>query len=392
MAHDYTLNTFLRQTPNHLLKDYFARRGVLDEVPFDALKKREHEPILAGMEALDPTPRARIETEFYDIFCLATKAGTQIIMDEAGLRGLDIADQIEAMENHYHRAMWLFLNHGPLGDGLFLACSTIARINELSFTTSKRRKDLPKISPATDDETCCRLAEAISVLYRSQGRGHRCKVEHFLRPDPTRHCYYAWPEDYTTSELQYDEVDLLGPRLRKSVFEVAFVFRPDEGTLEIHAPGKKAEIQALQEVFCRITLGMDQMPPSTNDRCFVLNGLKSEDFAFVTDPVDGIAHVHVVALRMNTLGSRRCRLTVEQDPASGESLHDWLDRALHRERTPLEVLDVNQARIRVEWAPVDSRKPRTLTFTLTTPDSSTLRDFPHHQIVKRYLEKWQIAR
>jgi len=32
-------------------------------------------------------------------------------------------------------------------------------------------------------------------FYRSQGRGRFCHVDYYLRLEPERHCYFAYPED-----------------------------------------------------------------------------------------------------------------------------------------------------------------------------------------------------
>ncbi len=390
MAPSYTLNTFLRQTPNALLADYFSRRALLGHVDFASLRKTQVEPIMAGIEALADDVRATVEADFQAVYALASKAGTAILVDQAAMEGLFIADEIEAMENHYHRAMWLLLHHGPPASSLFETCVTIARFDELSFTAARRRKDLPRQEPRFDDEALENMATAISAVYKPQGRGYRCKVEHYLRKDPTRHCFYAYPEDYTTSELQFDG-PALARRIRKSVFEVALVFRPDEGVLEISAPGRKKDIQALQEVFCRCALDMDRLPPPTNHRCYELNGLKRRSFAFPTDPKDKIARVDVVALKLGVHGAPRRRVLIEDDPRAPTPFHDWMDQVVDQQSVPLSMLDVAQARIRVEWEPVNGGRPRTLTFTVGAPDSCSLKDDPNHLVMKRYLKAWNIA-
>jgi hypothetical protein len=277
MAHEYTLSTFLKQTPKPLLKAYFDNAGILGGVDFVGLARREWEPIIVALDALDDDVRSDVERDFQDMFMLADKAGTQIILDETSLAGLKVADEIEAMENHYHRAMWLFLNYRDQrvnGATIFENCLRFAHMKDLSFTNAKRRKDLPKRVPLFDQPTLDGMAEALRAVYRKQGRGHRCVVEHALRPGPDRHCYFAYPEDYTTSELQYEGEDL-HRQCRKSVFQIVFVYRPDEGVLEISAPGQKKDIEILQEVFCRYALEMDSLPPRTNDRCYELNGAQT---------------------------------------------------------------------------------------------------------------------
>jgi len=390
MAHEYTLSTFLKQTPKPLLKAYFDGRGVLGSVDFKGLGKRDCEPIIAAMDAMEDAVRTSIEQDFQDMFLLADKVGTQIILDETGLAGLDVADEIESMENHYQRAMWLFLNHRTNGASIFESCMRFAHMKELSFTNAKRRKDLPTKEPKYDDATRVGMADALRAVYKKQGRGHRCVVEHAFRPNPTRHCFFAYPEDYTTSELQYDGDDLRR-RCRKSVFQVVFVFRPDEGVLEISAPGQKKDIEALQEVFCRYALEMDRLPPRTNDRCYELNGLKRLDFDFPTKTEDQIEKVEVVALRMNVVGNHRRRVTVEQDPNSGETLHAWMKTAINEQRTPLRMLDVTSTRLKVTWRTAPGEKAKTLTFSLTAPDSTSLKDLPQHNVIKRYLKPWKLA-
>ena len=82
---------------------------------------------MAGIEALADDVRATVEADFQAVYALASKAGTAILVDQAAMEGLFIADEIEAMENHYHRAMWLLLHHGPPASSLFETCVTIAR-------------------------------------------------------------------------------------------------------------------------------------------------------------------------------------------------------------------------------------------------------------------------
>jgi hypothetical protein len=393
MPREYTLSTFLRQTPAALLKQYFDGRGLLAEVDFDALKKTEYQPIIDALDGVTDDQRATVEQDFQEVFSLADKSGTRIILDESEVNGLDLADAIEAMENHYHRAMWLFLNRYHDGRDLFRACVNLAFIKDMSFTKSKRRKDLflpdDLDEPAHDEATLEAIAGELRGFYRDQGRGRKCKVEYYLRVNPTRHCYFGYPEDYTTSELQYEE-DELTRQGRKSVFPVAFVYLPDDGTLEISAPGGKKDAEKLQGIFCRHALLMDGLPPTRNDRCWDLDGLKAKSFPFPTDPADGIKSVEVLALRMHQGNNWKRRITFENSGGAGD-LYTWMTKALNEQRVSLGSLTVSQAKLKVTWHAEPGEKEKTLTFTLTTPDSMTLRDQPLHQVVKGYLKTWKLA-
>ena len=390
MARDYTLSFFLRQTPWELLKEYFDGRGILTDVDFTDLKKREHEPVLEAIEALDDGTRATIDRDFQEIFELATPQGARVMVDEAAILELDIAGMIEAMENHFQRAMWLFLNKTQGGTNMFETCLTLSSVERLRYNQSRSLKDLPAKDPGHDAATLEEMTNALRVIYARQGRGYKCKVEHYRRPNPDRHYYVALPEDYATSGLQYDG-DTLVRIPRKSVFQVVYIFRPKEGLLEMSAPGDKREIRELQEVFCRYALGMPHAPDVKSERCYELNGLKDRAVKFPTDPKDGFKKVEVMALRLNQAGNKRRSILVSQDPGGNESLHDWLDRVLDATKVPLRMLDVSQAKIRAEWYPEQGKKARTLTFTLSLPDSSSLKDLPHHEQIKKYLKDWKLA-
>lgn len=386
MAH-YSLSTFLRQTPHPLLTDYFAHRGIPVDLPH---RRRDRVPaLLESLDHLDDDVRAQVDGDFQEIHTLADRWGTRLLLEQAGALGIPLADTLGAARTHHERAMWLFLHREHAGLDLFEHCLALARLQDLRFTQSRRRKGLPRVRPRHDAETLEGMAEAIRAYYRSQGRGRRCVVEHARRLDPERHCFLAWPEDYGTSDLQY-QGDQLRRRLRRSVFDVAFIFRPDEGVLDVAAPGAPKEARVLHEVFCRYALDMDGLPADDGERCWDLNGLKRPGFAFPTDPEDGIAEVQVLALRLHLAGRPRQRLQVEVDPSGGQTLAQWLEHVVDQQHVPLRMLDVSQARLRVVFRPEGARPPRTVTFTLTAPNSHNLKDDPAHLVVKRYLARWSL--
>jgi hypothetical protein len=387
MASGYNLTTFLRQTPKALLHRYFQRRHLLDDIDFDALKKTEYGPILEAMEAMPAEQRLLADRDFQDIYTLANKAGTRLVIDIIGLFHPEVADRVEAMENHYERAMWLFLEHNGYPDDFYSQCLNMARFHALGFHRSKRRRHLPMVEPRRDDEARAALAHALSTLYRQQGRGHRCYVTYHFRPNPDRHCFLAYPEDYATSDLQYDGLELR--RLpRKSVFDVAFIYRRQEALLEICAPGSRQEIDELMELFCQTILGKNPLPSLDSDRCFNLNRLLEEDFAFTTRPPDGIDRVEVAAMRVRHKTASRPRFTVECTPCPLPAFLRALDRSL---TLPLEELFVDQVRLKVYWQATDRRRAHSLTFSLNHPDSTNLEDLQEHLVIKHYLGEWGLA-
>ena len=390
MSRLYTLNTLLRQMPRKILQSYFHHRGLLPGWNFTTVKRNDVETLLEALEELEPRERAMVEADFRAIFRLADSAGVQLMLVEAAVVGVDLSELFVQMANNYHCSMWLFLNEEQGGVNLFARCSAIAQVDEHSFTEARRLKGLPNREPHHDLATLNELAEALKDFYRSQGRGNRCKVEYLRRDSPTRHCFLAWPEDYCTSELRYEGDDLL-PALHQPVLEVAFVYHPDEGVLEVSAPANLRDITRLQDVFCQIALDMSRRPSDAAQNAFALNGLKHRSFGFPTEPEDGIARVEIMAMKLAPPGEASRRLIFERDPQAAGSIHEWMDKTVGDAPTSVDTLEVVSARLRVTWISEEGRAPRTLTFALRAPDSSTLRDEPQHLLLKRYLKRWQLA-
>lgn len=390
MSRDYILNSFLRQAPRELLATYFAQKAILTGLDFNTLKETQVDPIIEALEALPGDARAGIESDFRRVFTLCNASGSRLLADMLEFYELDLADELGRMKNHHARAMWLFLNPIHAGRNLFEDCSAMAEVHSLSFTASKRLRDLPNLKPSSDPLVLAKMESGLRELYRRQGRGYHCKVEYFQRPNPTRHYFVAYPEDYSSSSLQWEDAGLRRVD-RRAAFEVAYLYQPEEGILELSAPGSRKEIKLLQEVFCRLPLGLDGIPTKATDRCFVLNGLKADDHDFPTDPADGIESVQVVALRLSEIGNARRRLTVEQDPNSSETVHEYLRRVINQEQMPLELMNVTWAKLRVVWYPeAEGKKPKALTFTLGYPDSISLKDEPRHLAIKKYLKRWRL--
>jgi hypothetical protein len=387
MTSSFVLSTFLRQTPKGLLKRYFDARGLLGDVAFDLLHKREFQPILDAIEALPDEKRAEVDGDFQEVDALADAAGTRVIVDLLTLNKMEVVDEVGGLENGYARAMWLFLEqNASLGD-LFSQCSDVQRTDRLRFTRSKRRNHLPRKQPVHDDAARGALAEGLKGLYRRQGRGHHCYVVSYRRPDPDRHYFVAYPEDFPRTDLQYEGEDLR--RLhRRPVLDVAFIFRPDEGVLEMHAPGKRDEVNELQNLFCTAILGEPPPTPYTSDRSFKLGSLLDRQFCFPVEVVDGIEAVDVTEMVVHRGLAMRPRLTFETEPCP---LPAFLDQLAAWVKVPLAELTITAVRLRVRFPAKGEARAKTVTFSVSLPDTTDLKDTPEHTRIKRLLREWGLA-
>jgi hypothetical protein len=384
MSRNYSQKTFLRLTPNHILKEYFHRKDLLKDIDFDKLGETEIDTIAEAMDELSDKQRNNIEAEFRKINEMTYEKGVLLLIEEAGYvyHNIDLLPIFEPMKNHYEKAFWVFLNHREV----FEIASDFDGMDRTGTWNS--RKVGAGLVPAVEEENKQKLANSVSEFYKKQGRGQRCHVDNYLRQQPERHCYFVYPEDYATTELGFDDEGKFSHRLRKPAFEVIFVYRPESGILEVSAKGGMKVVEALQEILCKTILGLDGLPKQEK-KPFDLSRLKQKTLKFATEPTDGIEKVTLVMLRLDLPGIGNRRITLEASSSNDEQpVYTLIEKALNKTNIPLDKAVITRAKIQIKFAARDGKRSKPLTFEITNSDRCTLKDDPLDQIAKKYLEKW----
>lgn len=383
MWRNYSPKTFLRQTPNSILKEYFASKNLLTDIDFDSLKETEIDTIAQSIDELPEKQRTNIEAECRQINEMSYDKGVRTLIEEAGspFHNIDLSETFQQMKNHYERAMVVFLNHPRV----FGIASDLAFMDRISYW--KPCNVGVGLTPAVEPKDLENLAKAVSDFYKKQGRGRHCRVDNYLRSNPERHCYFTYPEDYATTDTGYDEEGRYTHWFRRPAFEVVFVYKPEDGSLEVGAKGKTDEIKKLQEIFCQTILSLDSLPEEKG-RHFELSRLKDKNLNFVTEPQDGVENVVVTMLRLDLPGMGRKRITLEASPTSeGQPIHSLIEKAINKANVPFDKVLISRAKLQIRFAAKDGKRGKTLTFEIS-PDRWTLKDDPIHQIAKKYIEKW----
>jgi hypothetical protein len=243
--------------------------------------------------------------------------------------------------------------------------------------------------PATAKTDLASLASGLIEFYKTQGRGYHCHVDNYLRQNPERHCYFTYPEDYATNDMELNENAEFVRRPRKPAFEVIFVYRPASGMLETNAKGKKKEVDKLLAVFCRTILGLDGLPENEGAR-YELSPLKSKNVNLRTEPEHGIEGVSVKMLRLDLPGgheNRRITFEASSD-TDGKAIYRLIDKALAKQNLSMDDVTVAKTRLQFKFAGKDGKKGKSLTFEMSVPDRCTLKDDRPDQIAREYVEKW----
>jgi hypothetical protein len=248
-----------------------------------------------------------------------------------------------------------------------------------------RRKAIPNRVPRDDSAACVELADAIRGCFRPEGRGYWCTVEPLKRDDEIY--YFAYPDDHARSEPEYDH-GVLSRRTYRPAFEIVFVLSQPRRTLDVCHKGPRDVVQALVRVFGKVILGVE-LPDEPPDRfVYDLNRFKHRDINFVFDESSGIKEVSVVQLKVTRFGSRRSRITVEADPKDGAlAIYEVLPAELRTWNDPVAQSQTNVVRVglRAEFRPDGRRGRQTRTFSLSYPDSCSLRHDGRDAILRQML-------
>lgn len=386
MSRNYSPKNFIQKTPNALLKQFFEQENTALGLNWEKLQESDVDPIYEAVQELPDKARIKTENIFRQINEMAYATGTQnlIIEGESVFHNLQLADMFEKMSNPYEIAFWMYLNHPEV----FNIAESLCRMDNVS--SWKQSAVYRKLEPKIEPEEINKFAEKIIDFYKKQGRGKHCEIHNYKREKPERHCYFAYPEDYAKTELEYNDEGKLDNRNIKPAFEVIFVYRPESGILETNAKGSASDVKKLQTSFCQTILGLEKMPDA-NSKEIKLEKLKDR-FGFPVNPQDGIKHVQLKMLQLELPSGKRRRLMFEDGSLdSGQPIYDLIDNALDQENIPLSEVKAVKAKITFEFDGVNGKKGKPVTFEIATPDRCTLKDDHLHLTAKKYLEEWGLV-
>ena len=392
MSLHYAPKTFLRQASNRLLRECFG--GLLDDVDWESLPEHKIEVVYDRWQQLPELQRVAIERRFEDAEEMNSEQGIQALVDECAFHGDDIAAewQREGLESFRDRVLWVALNHPRA----FQVAGVINHAHALPLRYWRKRGNMPQRHPDVSPEAIERFREAIAAYFRqTQGRGHRCTVDPYLRVQ-RYHYFFAYPDDYANTYLGHDDLGQFVRRPQRPAFEIVFLYDPVDGTLDLYAQGGKDVQSALQTIFCRELMGQELPPEAPNSHPYELNGLKTRGFGFPTDPEDGVEDVRVRKLRLSVLGGHKRRIWLEADPdGARDDVYDMMEQYLDARNLPSSLVNVTVATLSMKIAALGAEKGGTVTFDVSFPNSSNLKSEKRERLrttAEKYLKRWEIDR
>jgi hypothetical protein len=373
MARHYSPRDFLRAAPNALLARYFHERDLLTDLDIASLPEVEVQPIFDAWTALPPEEAAEVNSDFELVTALADEQGVQAILDEADYHHLDLTDAFESMPGFFDKALSTFIEHRRVAEVAYRFCE--AERFPANYWV-RRREGLLGAEPRDDPDALAKLSEAIASYFRlKEGRGRECLVEVYRRG--TKLYYFAFPEDYAQTALEYTGNKKLERRAHRPVFQLVFACDPGVGALDTFFRGRKETRLEIETIFSRVILERE-LDPLKDNRLYDLNVFKRRDVKFVYGPASGIQDIRVKLLRLTLMGGGSRRVVLEADTSEDrgavynllEDLFDSDDGP--RGRLPLALANITRVGVLVSFSPGGRRGRHTKTFYLTYPNGCTL--------------------
>ncbi len=378
MAGQYQHRQFFRRVPYKLLAQYFESRNTDLSVDFEKLRKTEVEPVFEAFTALPEEEQAAMEVNFQDINALANEGGIDALRNEAAFyEDETFPEAISTIDGLHAKTMWAFLHKPEYWKG----ASALLHADTVAGRSWKKRNDLPNVPPHVDEEDIQQLEKAISHYFnKTEGRGRNCKVEPYRKVGTGKEYFFAYPEDYGQSGVEWERNNLT-TRSRHPAFEIIFVYCEVEGSLDIYAPKNTKAVPELQKIFAKAILKLDTLADGTIDkRVYDLDPLADPNFEFQFPSGSGISDAIVTKIRLTLKHGSRRRILLEADTKQNAlAVYDLL-----KELNPPPYY-ITLVSIKAVFKAEQGKRAVSKTFNITHPNSCNLNHEGRDNIIRKML-------
>lgn len=391
MSSTFSLITFIRSINKKYLRKYFKSQKLLDVFDWSLEGEKYAQGLYDDINDSGGSVLDVITQDFTIISDLANDEGVISLYDIIGdVYKKDKADAIkeklDKIDGLYDKVLLVFLNNPEVIEWNL-------RLEHMESMEFKHDCIVgTDIDFDVDDEAIEKLTEAIQKHYKSQGRGRNCHIDYYIKQDPERYCFFAYPEDYAKRDLTYKGSQLT-PYIHRPVMEIVFVYDAVTGILKLNA-GRMRKVEVMQDAFCKKILGLPGLPDGST-KVYKLNRLLDPTFRFVTEAEDEIEKVSLRMLKGKVSKDfEQRKLTCEGEPKNGgtDLLRNMLMDAIEKYEIKPNRIVVLQAKITIKFKYKKGEGNRSATFILTSSGGSTFKDKPTHHIAESYVQEWGLVK
>ncbi len=247
----------------------------------------------------------------------------------------------------------------------------------------------------TDKQTQALQDELRKYYWPKELRGRHCRVHHYPRSNGVDY-FFAYLDDWPDRLLVFDDDGEMAPRSERYAFTNVFAFDHNIGCVDLVARGGRKVHLRLREAFCRSVLGVDVEDGEPVAPAYRLDHLLDSNLALPTDSSDRITSVRLTRVRLvpkHVVNAVRYEeIGFSQHATLHTAATEISERLADQNLSPGHV-SVKQAGFQLQFLGDGTRKPKTMTFNVSCPNSCDLKSKPDEmrEIGERCLKLWGIV-
>lgn len=386
---------FLRKSPSGRLKAFFNKHGLEYPQDFVWSSAGRGKAFVAEINKLiDELPALKQDAVKAELDHLASLANNAVLVSAEQVcptMGIDL----EGLEGVQDVLLMLALDYPQAFERVAVQASLNRRTGGKNWSAFQFDDD--GMTWALGDETAraAFVADAIEILNlpvhrKREADWYRAVRVHPITGEETELVQATiYVEDRAASELTFGASEGLERQVFQRVLEVGIACNPAERIVEICAAGGKKVRDEYAQAFSKHFAPGSEPPVEAPRREVLLNTLRSQS-DFSVEPAEGVERVEVSSLDFFSTGGGFARFEKRGD---GETIYQFLDRRLGQV-SPIKAggWQIVSATLRIVMAPQDSKRRRTLTVTLRTPNTTTIpnKTEADRQLVLQLLERWNL--
>lgn len=377
--------SFLMKISPPMLKEYAKQHKIELEIK-DEWKNWEQyaEHVLSLLEKESEEKQGNFWMDIDDIDSMSTKEACEYLTNKLYEKGEPLDEEtVEGFKRLNQRAMYFYLHHKDLFYETF---------DSYSLDTKQGWKGRKTVSAPLKEfiKNAEDFKRELKKLYKREYKGKKINLRYTDKKDRVIFTAHIQDVFMTDTEFEKENEKLTNKRPRKPVFPINFLYKPEDGVLEVKAKGGKERVKELQDIFIKYFLKGD---PNTNAKMLRFAFDKVQDLSTLAFPVSVEDNVESVILKGLKIVHKETHLTLSIDiiPHAGKVGVQQMQEELDEMGIELEEFEIKKFKIKVVFKSVNQKRKRTVTTEITYPDGCNLKQRAIDVTVYKLLKKWGLV-
>lgn len=383
MSQPYDLRVGFEKTPNVFLERFFSSFPAFSDLDWKSLAENDTEPILDRLKKSAEPQRRRSGVLFRQVHSLASPQGTAVLIAAARDCGIEISDQLTALNNSYERAFWCLVSHSKLFD----SPRVYAHSYSLPKTARETRIAFPKRAVIVNGDMINALVQEIKDAFKEEKRAQECRLDY--REQDGIHLFHAYPSDYVDEVDSYLPGGELSTVTIRPPFHIVYYLDANAGSVTVLAKGGTDKHEALFKGFATAVLHTST-PPGPAPKTYDLSLFKNPNLKLNIDPAHHLRQPRVIGMRLQFPENRQHRALFEvSEHDRHDDIYKLLSAKLRGGLRELARSTITSVELQAIFN-VPGQKEEEIIFRITTPRWCTLEDVGNDAVLRDYLRRWEI--